>query len=447
LPRKIVIIGANAAGTDAAAAARKTDREAEITLIDRQNVGAYSRCGLPFALGGHIPRFEDLIIYPPRYYDMMKYHLRLETEATEIDTKAKTVSIRDKSGREETLQYDSLILATGSNILIPPIKGIDKDGILPLHSIEEGQVTDAMIKRGARSAVVLGAGFLGLEAAVALVERGVKTTVVEMLPYVLPRLLDKDMADEVQRMLEAKGLRIIVGHPAEEFIGDERVKAVSVAGENIPVDFVTNACGVRSNVALAQKAGIALGETGAVKTSPRMETNVKDVYAAGDCAETIHLVTQRPVVPALGTVAVKQGKVAGISAAGGYAIYPGTLCSAVTRMFDFEVGVTGLNEFFAKRCGFETIIGKIASKTRADYYPGALPIRIKLVIDSESRRIIGGQITGGEEVTQRINALSFGIQKHMTVYDLAKSDTCYAPPLNETWEPMVLAAEMATRRL
>ena len=146
-------------------------------------------------------------------------------------------------------------------------------------------------------------------------------------------------------------------------------------------------------------------------------------------------------------MAVKQGKVAGVNAAGGYATYPGTLCSAVTRMFDFEVGVTGLNEFFAKRCGFEPVIGKIISKTRADYYPGALPIRVKLVVDNESKRIIGGQIIGGEEVTQRINALSFAIQKQMTVYELTKADTCYAPPLNETWEPIVLAAEMATRKL
>jgi len=447
LPRRIAIIGANAAGTDAAAAARKTDREAEITLIDKQSLGAYSRCGLPFALGGHIPRFEDLVVYPPRYYDMMKYDLRLETEAKEIDVKAKTVRIQNESGKEETIQYDSLILATGSNILVPPIKGIDKDGILPLHSIKQGQDIDAMINRGARSSVVLGAGFLGLEAAVALVERGVKTTVVEMLPYVLPRLLDKDMADETQGMLEAKGMRIIVGHPAEEFVGDERVKAVSVAGEEIPVDFVINACGVRPNIALAQKAGIALGETGAIRTNIRMETSVKDVYTAGDCAETVHMVTQKPIVPALGTVAVKQGKVAGINAAGGYAVYPGTLGSAVTRMFDFEIGVTGLNEFFAKRSGFETIIGKIASKTRADYYPGALPIRVKLVIDKESKRMIGGQLIGGEEVTQRINALSFAIQKQMTAYELTKADTCYAPPLNETWEPMVLAAEIAIRRI
>ncbi len=447
MPKRIVVIGANAAGVDAAVAARKTDRQAEITLLTSEDVGAYSRCGLPFALGGQIPSFEDLIVYPSKFYSMMKFDLRLETTATEIDTEGREVKAETKEGEKATLEYDSLILATGSEPSTPPVKGIEKDGVTPLRRIAEGREIDQIIREGAGSAVVLGAGVLGLEGAVALVERGVKTTVVEMLPNVLPRMLDRDMADAVQKQLEEKGMRIIVGHPAEELSGGDRVEAVSVAGEKIPADFVINACGVRPNTELARKAGIAVGRTRAICTNLRMETSTKDVYAAGDCAETVHLVTHSPFVPALGTAAVRQGKVAGINAAGGYAVYPGALGSAVTRIFDFEVGVTGLNEFFAKRSGFETFVGKITSKTRADYYPGALPIRVKLVVDAESKGLIGGQIVGGEEVTQRINALSFAIQKQMTVYELAKADTCYAPPLNKTWEPMVLAAEMAIRRL
>jgi len=378
---------------------------------------------------------------------MMKFDLRLETTVTSIDTEAKTVEAEAKDGREETLEYDSLILATGSEPFTPPVKGMDKEGVLPLHTIAEGRRIDRMVKGGAESAVVLGAGVLGLEGAVAIVERGVKATVVEMLPYVLPRMLDKDMADAVQKQLEEKGMKVIVGHAADEILGGDRVEAVSVSGEEVGADFVINACGVRPNTKLAQDAGITVGRTRAIRTNVRMETSAKGVYAAGDCCETVHLITHNPFVPALGTTAVRQGKVAGINAAGGYAVYPGALGSAVTRMFDFEVGVTGLNDFFAKRSGFETVVGKISSKTRADYYPGALPIRVKLVVDAESKRLIGGQIVGGEEVTQRINALSFAIQKQMTVYELTKADTCYAPPLNETWEPMVLAAEMAIRKL
>jgi len=207
------------------------------------------------------------------------------------------------------------------------------------------------------------------------------------------------------------------------------------------------ATGIRINNELAQKAGIAIGETRGIKVNMRMETSVKDIYAAGDCAESISLITQRPTLSQLGTTAVRQGKVAGINAAGGYAIFTGVLGSAVSKMFDFEVGATGLTEFFANRAGIATVTGSITSKTRAEYYPGAQPIRVKIIVEKETQRIIGGQIVGGEEVTQRINALSFAIQKQMTVRELVKADTCYAPPVSETWEPMVLAAETALMKL
>ncbi len=446
MPRRIVIIGANAAGTDAASAARKTDRTAEITLITKENRAAYSRCGLPFVLGGHIPKFEDLVIYPPSYYRMMKFDLRLETTATNINTEAKTVEVQDKTGKTETLEYNSLILATGAYAFVPPIKGREKQGVYVLRTIEDGKKIKQALKT-AKSAVVIGAGLIGLEAAVAFAERGVKTTVVELLPYILPAMLDKDMAKEAQRELEEKGLKIIVGKGVDEILGGDKVISVSVAGEKVPADLVLIATGIRTDTELAKKAGIAIGETRGIKTNLKMETNVKDVYAVGDCTESVGTITHRPVLSQLGTVAVRHGKVAGINAAGGYAVFPGSIGSAVSRMFDFEVGATGLTEFLAGRNGIKTAIGKITSKTKADYYPGALPIKVKLVVEKETKLIIGGQIVAGEEVTQRINALSFAIQKQMTVHELAKADTCYAPPVNETWEPMVLAAEMAIRRL
>ena len=178
-----------------------------------------------------------------------------------------------------------------------------------------------------------------------------------------------------------------------------------------------------------------------------METNVAGIYAVGDCAETKHLITNKPVCAQLGTVAVRQGKVAGKNIGGGDAFFKGVLASAVTKLSDVEVGVTGLTEKGAKRAGLETVTGKITSKTRADYYPGALPIKVKLVVEKESHRLIGAQIVGEEEVTQRINALSFAIQKKMDIQELANADTAYAPPLSETWEPMIVAAEIALRRL
>ena len=447
MPRRIVVIGAHAAGVDAASAARKTDRTAEITLITDEKYAGYSRCGLPFVIGGHIPSFNNLIVFPPSYFQMMKLNLKTETKVTKIDTGKKAVVTVDKAGNTEEIPYDSLIIAAGASAFTPPIKGREKQGILPLRTIEDGQRIDQAIREGAKKAVVMGAGLIGLETAVALQERGLQVTVVEMLPQVLPAMLDADIAKMVQEMLEQKGIRILTNKPVEEFLGADKVTGIVAGGEQINADLFVSAFGVRANTQLAVDAGINLGETRAIKTSARMETNIKDVYAVGDCAESTHIVTQKPALQQLGTVAVRQGKVAGINAAGGYALFTGVLGSAVTQLYDTQVGVTGLTEAAAKRAGIETVTGTISSKTKADYYPGALPIKVKLVVDKESQRIIGAQIIGGEEVTQRINAVSFAIQKQMTVRELAKADTAYAPPLCETWEPLVLAAEMVLMKL
>jgi NADH oxidase (H2O2-forming) len=447
MTKRIIIIGANASGAEAASAARKKDRTAEITLINQEKHAGYSRCGLPFVLGGQIPSFKDLTVYPPAYFQMLKLNLKNEMKVAAVNIKDKTVTVVDKAGVTETLQYDSLVIATGADAFMPPIKGREKQGILSLRTLEDGEKIDQAIKDGAKSAVIMGAGLIGLEAGVALMERGLKVTVVEMLPQILPQMLDADMAKHVQETLQEKGMRILTAKAVEEFLGDEKVTAIMAGGERIEADLFISAFGVRANTKLAADAGIPLGETRAIKTNSRMETEVKDVYAIGDCAEAPNIITHRPTCAQLGTIAVRQGKVAGTNAAGDYAQFSGVLASAVTRLFDTEAGVTGLTETAAQRARIEVVTGTISSKTKADYYPGARPIRVKLVVEKESQRIVGAQIIGGEEVTQRINAISFAIQKQMTVRELTKADTAYAPPLNETWEPMVLAAEMVLMKL
>ena len=445
--RRVIVVGANASGVEAASAARKKDRTAEITLITQEKNAGYSRCGLPFVIGGHIPKFTDLIVYPPAYFQMLKLTLKNETQVTTINTKEKTVTYATKEGATETMPYDSLVIATGADSFVPPIKGREKQGILSLRSLEDGEKIQAAVKAGAKSAVIMGAGLIGLEVGVGLIEQGLKVTIVEMLPQILPQLLDADMAKLVQEHLEEKGMRILISKGVEEFLGDERVTAVMAGGEKIEADLFISAFGVRANTKLAVDAGIPLGETRAIKTNMRMETDVKDVYAVGDCAESANIITHRPMCAQLGTIAVRQGKVAGANAGGDYSQFTGILASAVTRLFEIEAGNTGLTETSAARNRIEVITGAISSKTKADYFPGAKPIKIKLVVEKESQRIIGGQVIGGEEVTQRINCLSFAIQKGMTVRELAKADTAYAPPLCETWEPMVLAAEMVLMKL
>jgi NADH oxidase (H2O2-forming) len=447
MARRVLIIGANASGVEAASAARKKDRTAEITLITQEKNAGYSRCGLPFVIGGQIPKFSDLIVYPPAYFQMLKLNLRTETKATAINTKEKTVNVTTKEGSTEVLPYDALIIATGADSFMPPIKGKEKQGILSLRGIEDGEKIDATIKAGAKSAVIMGAGLIGLEVGVGLMERGLKVTVVEMLPQILPQLLDADMAKLVQEHLEQKGMHILTSKGVEEFLGEDKVTAVKAGGETIEADLFISAFGVRANTKLALEACIPLGPTRAIKTNGRMETDVKDVYAVGDCAEAPNIITHQPMCAQLGTIAVRQGKVAGTNAGGDYSQFSGILASAVTMLFEIEAGNTGLTETAAQRNRIEVVTGTISSKTKADYFPGAKPIKIKLVVEKESQRIVGGQIIGGEEVTQRINCLSFAIQKGMTVRELAKADTAYAPPLCETWEPMVLAAEMVLMKL
>ena len=441
------MVGANAAGMEAASAARKKDRTAEITLLTLEKNAGYSRCGLPFVIGGQISNFRNLIVYPAAYFQMLKLNLRTETKVTGVNIKDKTVAIVNKDGATETLTYDSLVIATGADAFMPPIKGREKLGILSLRGLEDGERIDAVVKAGAKSAVIMGAGLIGLETGVALIERGLRVTIVEMLPQILPQMLDADMAKSVQEHLESKGMRILTGKTVEEFLGEEKVTAIMAGGERIDADLFISAFGVRANTKLAVDAGIPLGETRAIKTNARMETDVKDVYAVGDCAESPSIITHKVTCAQLGTIAVRQGKVAGANAAGDYALFTGVLVSAVTRLFEFEAGATGLTEASAARNRMEVITGAISSKTKADYYPNAKPIKVKLVVEKESQRIVGAQIIGGEEVTQRINALSFAIQKQMNVRELAKADTAYAPPLCETWEPMVLAAEMVLMKL
>ncbi len=447
MARRIIVIGANASGVEAASAARKKDRTAEITLITQEKNAGYSRCGLPFVIGGHIASFHDLIVYPPAYFQMLKLNLRNETKATAINAKDKTVTITTKEGATEVLPYDSLVIATGADSFTPPIKGREKPGVLSLRGIEDGEKIDAAVKAGAKSAVIMGAGLIGLEVGVGLMEKGLTVTVLEMLPQILPQLLDADMAKMVQEHLEQKGMRILISKGVEEFLGEDKVTAVMAGGEKIEADLFISAFGVRANTKLAADAGIPLGETRAIKTNGRMETDVKDVYAVGDCAEAPNMITHRPMCAQLGTIAVRQGKVAGANAGGDYSLFTGILASAVTRLFEIEAGNTGLTETSAARNRIEVVTGAISSKTKADYFPGAKPIKVKLVVEKESQRIVGGQVIGGEEVTQRINCLSFAIQKGMTVRELAKADTAYAPPLCETWEPMVLAAEMVLMKM
>ncbi len=446
MPRKIVIIGANAAGVHAANAARKTDPAAEITLIEKEPYPAYSRCGLPYVLAGEIHRFEDLAAFPPSHYRIMKFDLRLQTTTKSINAEDKTVLIEDKEGNSETLEYDSLILTTGAEPFVIPIKGHDLPGVFALRTLDDGRAIQKAMKT-AKNAVVIGAGFIGLETVYALVVNKIKTTLIEVVPYILPAVFDGDMADYAQKEIEKRGVRVVVGKRADAILGKDKVEGVSVGGEEIKADLVVMAAGIRPRTELIRELGVELGVTRAIRVNPRMETSVSGIFAAGDCVESQSSITGLPCLYQLGTNAVRQGATAGTNAAGGYVANPRVICSAVTRVFDFELGAVGLSEYQAAKVGFQTVSASITGRTRAPYFPGGKEIKVKIIAEPILGRVMGAQIIGGENVAQRINMISVAIQKEMTLLELSAADTSYAPPVAETLEPVALAAEIAAKKI
>jgi len=446
LTRKIVIIGANAAGVHAANAVRKTDSKAEITLIDKESHPAYSRCGIPYVLAGEIPSFEDLMAFPPSHYRMMKFDLRLETKARSINPDDKIVLVEDKEGKIEALKYDSLILATGADSFVIPMKGRDLPGVFAMRSVDDGNAIQELMKT-AKSAVVIGAGFIGLETAHAFATKKIKTTIVEVVPYILPALFDEDMADYTQKKIEEQGVNVMVGRRVDAILGKDKVEGVSVGGEEVKADIVVMAAGIRPRTDLIRGLGVELGVTRAIRVNPRMETSVSGIFAAGDCVESQSSITGLPCLYQLGTNAVRQGTTAGINAAEGYAANPRVICSAVSKIFDFELGAVGLSEYQAAKVGFQTVSASITGRTRAHYFPGGKEVRVKIVAEPVLGRVMGAQIVGGENVAQRINMLSVAIQKEMTALELSTVDTSYAPPVAETVEPVATAAEIVAKKM
>ena len=444
--QKIVIIGCNAAGINAANAARKTDPSSEIIIIQKEKVPAYSRCGMPYVLAHEIPKFEDLIIFPPSHYRMMKFDLRTETTAISCDPKEHIVEVESKEGEKEKITYNSLVLATGATPFIVPVKGQDLENVFAIRTLDDGrEIQEAM--KDAKSAVVIGAGFIGLETAHALVENHIQTTIVELLPSIIPTLFDYDMAGYVQQMIEANGVKMLMGKRISEILGKKKVTGVKIGDIKIDCDLVIMATGVRPSVDLAREIGCELGITRAIRVNPQMRTNIPDVYAAGDCVESQSMITGLPCLIQLGTNAVRQGKVAGTNAAGGYSTFPGVICAAMSKIFDFEIGAAGLTENQAQQAGFRTVSGIITGATRAEYFPGAKEIRVKIIAEPYMGRVMGAQLVGGEDVAQRANMLSIAIQNEMTVRQLMNADTGYAPPLCDTWEPIALASEIAAKKI
>lgn len=436
-------MGFQSAGLTAAAAAHLFNREAKVAVVERRTYATYHPCGLPFAIGGEVRDIHQLVEFAPKISGV---NLLLGTEAKFIDTKAKTLEVQDlKTLKKSKITYDKLILATGSLALKSPIPGVDLENVFTIQTIKDGEDILVALPR-AKKVVVIGAGPIGVEVAWALVRRGLEVTLVEMQPSVLPGMLDPDMSDVVVDSLTKSGIKTICSRKVREIRGEGSVDSVVIDGENIPADIVIMAVGVKPDVELAARAGLRLGPTNAIAVDEHLRTSDPDIFAAGDCAEARCLITNRPVLSQLATTAIRMGKVAGINAAGGDEKFEGVLNTVVTSTCGLEIASTGLTANAAKSSAIDIVATRVRTMSKPHYFPGAEPIFVKLVASGEERKVIGGQIIG-DGAAERANLLALAIKQGMTVDELSRIEYCYTPPVSDSIEPIVIAAEALLRRM
>lgn len=450
---RLVVIGGDAAGMSAASQARRrrTPDDLEIVAFERGNYTSYSACGIPYFVGGAVAELDSLIARSPQTFrDEFAIDARLGHEVTEIDVDRRAVRVRDLAagGGERWERFDQLVIATGAVPARPAVPGADATGIYGVQTLDDGlAVRRALDEDRPRTAVVVGAGYIGLEMAEALVHRGLQVALVDRSPQPMATL-DPDMGAPLADAMRQIGITLQLGESVVGFdTASGHVSAVVTDSRTLRADLVVLGLGARPNAELAEAAGIDTGTTGGIVTDRRMRTRLNGIWAAGDCVETFHRVSRRGVHIALGTHANKQGRVAGINIGGGYATFPGVLGTAVTKICGIEVARTGLGEREADQAGFAHEATVVDSTTRAGYYPGAQKIKIKIIAECRSGKLLGAQIVGAENAAKRIDALAVALWNEMTVEEMTGLDLSYAPPFSPVWDPVLIAARKAAEAI
>jgi NADPH-dependent 2,4-dienoyl-CoA reductase/sulfur reductase-like enzyme/rhodanese-related sulfurtransferase len=437
--KKIVVIGGSAAGPKAASKARRLDEFADITIIQKDPDLSMASCGYPYYVGGYFDNRNQLLSTPTGVVRDQKFYLSakginamVNTEAVKIDKDHKRVdTVNMLTGEKKTVPYDKLILATGAKPNMPPIEGIDLDGITTLQSMKDADYLrrirdDKKIKK----AVVIGGGLIGIETAEALNLAGIEITIVELLPQLLT-FLDYEMAKLVENYVRSK-TNVITGNGVAKFLGENgKLMAVKLqSGTEIPCELAVVAIGVRPNTKLAKEAGLKIGELGGIEVDEFMQTSDEDIYAIGDCVELTNLVTGKKVLAPYGDLANLEGRVAGENAVEGNTVkFKGTIQTGICKVFDYNVGATGLSEEVANKMNIkvETVIN--ASPDKPGFMCGKLLIT-KLVVDDETCRILGAQCIGPGDVSKQIAVWAMAIQANMCVDDMINADFPYAPPFS-----------------
>ncbi len=446
--RRLVVIGGDAAGMSAASQARRRRGPDELGIVafERGRATSYSACGIPYWISGAVEREEQLVSRSPEQHRRNHIDVRTRTEVVGIDLAARHVQARDlDTGRTYDEPFDDLVYATGSVPARPPVPGIDAAGVYGVQTLDDGAALRAALTADVRRVVIVGGGYIGLEVAEACQARGLDVTVVDRSPTPVG-MFDPDVGEFIADAVRGLGVSLVLSDAVAEIETGPGGHATAVhtrSGRRLPADLVVLGLGVRPNVALARDAGIPLGPSGGIAVDHRMRTQSPGVWAAGDCVESVHRLSGQRVVVALGTHANKQGRVAGINLGGGYATFPGVIGTAVTKVCDLEVARTGLSEAEAEAAGYRFVSAVVDSTTKAGYFPGAKPIRLKLVAEKRSGRLLGAQIVGRRDAAKRIDVLATAIWNEMDVDEILSLDLSYAPPFSPVWDPVLIAARKA----
>lgn len=446
MAERLVVIGGDAAGMSAASQARRRRPadELEIVALERSGWVSYSACGEPYYVAGYVEPLERLLARTPEAFAQMGIQVRIRHEATAIDLDRRTVAVTELGTGDRTqLGFDTLMIGTGARPLRPPINGRNLPGVFGLHTLDDATALRAAADEGPGNAVVVGGGYVGLEAAEAFHSRGWEVTVLTSGQAVLDRTLDPDLGRQVVAAMENMGIRVVTGTRVECINGVDRVVSVGCEDETHPAEVVVLGLGFRPESTLAREAGIGVGPTGAISVDDRQRTDAEGVWAGGDCAEAAHRLTGQPVNFHLGTIANKAGRVAGINIGGGDARFPGVLGTAITKVCELEISSTGLRPSDAVAAGYDVVIGDARGSTAAGYWPTASPMNIRVVAERAGGRILGAQIVGGPGAGKRIDVFATAIWSGMTAEVLAWADLAYAPPFSGVWDLIHIAARRA----
>lgn len=447
----LIIIGGVAAGAKAASKARKENPDLKISIYTEGRHISYSACALPYYIEDLITDQSKLLIRSPEIFKT-KYNIDVFTEyrVIEILPDSKEIQVEDiKTGNKFKVKYSALLISTGARAFMPNMEGMNLNNVFILRSFADGiAIKNSSAK--ARKTVIAGTGYIGLEMAESFYNSGHDVTMIEQSNQILP-VLDIEMAEQIQKYLEEeKQLKIILNNKIKRLIGNENntVKQIETNDAKIiDADLVLFSIGIRPNVELAQSAGIELGETGAIKVNEKMQTNIPDIYAAGDCVEDIDMITGKPVWMPLGSSANKQGRIAAINITGGKARFKGVLRSYVSKVFDYTVAKTGLTEKEAQKYNYNYEIIIVTHKDKSSYYPDAREITIKLIADKHTRKLLGAQIIGKGDADKRINIIATALTAGMTVDDIQDIDITYAPPYSPAIDPVIIAAQNLQEKL